>query len=344
MSRVLAGSWRPAPPPPDFTVDELLAVQEHVLASGAGALAWWRIRDTPVLAGTPVGARLRDAFRVHRLHAGVHERDIAAVIPALRGAGCEPILIKGWDAARAYPERGLRPYGDIDLLVRPAELPIARAALADLPQGGAVDLTHDVEVPNDERALDELFARSRLVPLGRTVSADLPVRVLAREDALRLSCLHLLKHGAWRPSWLCDVAVSIEALGGDFNWEGCLGDDANRRGQVLATVALAGSLLGAELGGTPEGTEGLPPTWLLRRTFRAWSSPWPIEHGPAPEALAPLSRPMKVLRGLRARWPDPIVASVSIDAPFDGRPRLPFQLAYTARRAGRYLRSQKDRA
>jgi len=37
----------------------------------------------------------------------------AFVRPPLRGV--EPILGKGWAIARLYPERGMRPYGDIDL-------------------------------------------------------------------------------------------------------------------------------------------------------------------------------------------------------------------------------------
>jgi hypothetical protein len=67
---------------------------------------------------------------------------------------------------------------------------------------------------------DELFARSQLVPLG-----DSQIRILGDEDHLRIICLHLLRSGAWRPLWLCDVAVALETLSPDFDWDICLGRD-----------------------------------------------------------------------------------------------------------------------
>ena len=64
---------------------------------------------------------------------------------------------------------------------------------------------------------DELFARSRVVNLGNE-----QIRILGLEDQLALSCIHLLKHGAWRPLWLCDVGLIIETLPAYFDWELCL--------------------------------------------------------------------------------------------------------------------------
>ena len=61
------------------------------------------------------------------------------------------------------------------------------------------------------------------------VGDELVVAVLMNpqetEDQLRQLCLHLLRHGACRPLWLCDVAVMLESLPGDFDWDRCLGGD-----------------------------------------------------------------------------------------------------------------------
>ena len=43
--------------------------------------------------------------------------------------GVEPLVLKGWAAARLYGEPGLRPYGDLDLCVLPSEEAAARTAL-----------------------------------------------------------------------------------------------------------------------------------------------------------------------------------------------------------------------
>ena len=47
----------------------------------------------------------------------------------MTATGLQPILIKGWAAARLYPETGLRPYGDIDVCVRPDQLAAAKKLL-----------------------------------------------------------------------------------------------------------------------------------------------------------------------------------------------------------------------
>src|SRR5262249_7200865 len=146
------------------------------------------------------------------LAAAERERDIVEVIDCLHSGGVEPILIKGWTAARHYAEPGLRPYGDIDVSVYPEQLDTAKNLLnsAAFPtwlvdlHGGVPDLV--------DRGWSMLFQRSQLLQLGET-----EVRVLSPEDHLRLLCLHLARHGAYRPLWLCDVAAALEARPADFD-------------------------------------------------------------------------------------------------------------------------------
>jgi Uncharacterised nucleotidyltransferase len=121
IARVLAGAWRAAPPPPDFTAGDLEAAAPLLHKSGAGALAWWRIRGTP-LAQTPTGAGFRQAYRLHALEADVHGIKTAGVLQRLDAAGVEALVVKGWAIARHYPEVGLRQYTDLDVVVRPGEM------------------------------------------------------------------------------------------------------------------------------------------------------------------------------------------------------------------------------
>ena len=54
-------------------------------------------------------------------------------LAALRSGGLDPCVIKGFHAAHVYfPEPGLRPFADIDLVIRPADIPHAEEILSAL--------------------------------------------------------------------------------------------------------------------------------------------------------------------------------------------------------------------
>src|SRR5688572_7015078 len=125
---VLSGSWR-ADPGGGIRAEELSAAAPLLLRTGAGALGWRRARGTP-LHTRPEALQLQRAHRIQMLEAALGEREIPRLFGLLRSGGIEPLLVKGWAVARLYPEKGLRPYGDVDLCVRPAELESARSILA----------------------------------------------------------------------------------------------------------------------------------------------------------------------------------------------------------------------
>ena len=77
---------------------------------------------------------------------------------------------------------------------------------------------------------------------------------------LRYMCIHMLQHGAYRALWLCDIAVVLESLPEDFDWEYLLRGDRRPADWVASTVGLANQLLGARLDGIPvaERTRHLP--------------------------------------------------------------------------------------
>ena len=332
VASAVAGAWRasPPPPPPSLSPAALIEVTPLLLATGAASLGWWRVRSSE-LRTSAAAHELRQAYRLYTLQAARQERQIVQAITRLRSAGVEPLLVKGWAVARLYAERGLRPYGDIDLCVRPEQYAAAVAALA-APAAETVVVDLHKGLPELHRpSLDDVYERSQLVPLG-----DVDVRILGPEDHLRYMCIHMLRHGAYRALWLCDIAVVLESLPKDFDWEYLLLGDRRRAGWVASTVCLAHRLLGASLDGIPvaERTRHLP-RWLLRSVLSQWSIE---EHYMASPTMAySFLHPAELLRALRLRWPNPIQATVGVGGPFNELPRWPFQLWECVLRTAHFL-------
>lgn len=323
---LLEGAWRATPPPPPSVdagaLDDLVP---HLIRMGSGGLAWWRLRGADGRSGDRAGL-LRQAYRMQALQARLQERRIVRALRLLRGAGVEPILVKGWAAARLYPHPALRPYGDVDLLVRPADRARAAATLGTR-QGRRcrVDLHDGFRLLG--RTTDDLYAQSAVVQLGRT-----DVRVLGAADHLALLCLHMLGHGAWRPVWLCDIAATLEWLPEAFDWRRCLPRDRRRAQWVACTFGLASELLGARVLGRVAMS---PPSWLRRAVVEQWGRE---EHYMTTPSMGfALRRPALLPRALRLRWPNAIEATVDLGGPFNSLPRLPFQVGECVWRAGRAL-------
>jgi hypothetical protein len=236
--------------------------------------------------------------------------------------------------ARLYPRPGLRPYGDIDVYVRTEQAPAARAALEQPGEDALpVDLHRGLSELDDRRS-DEVFARSRIVRLG-----DTDVRVFGPEDHLRLLALHLLRHGAWRPVWLCDLALVLETLPPDFDWACFTSGDARRADAAACALRLAHELLGAGLEGVPaEMWRRTLPRWLVPTVLRQWGDGRFEPHGTRTPMAVELRRPRGLLRALRVRWPNAVEATVGRRARFDGFPRLPYQIGECLARTLRFAR------
>ncbi|HVR70562.1 MAG TPA: nucleotidyltransferase family protein [Vicinamibacteria bacterium] len=327
---VLAGSWRAAPPLLDVSARDLIDVAPLLLQTGAASLGWWKVRRSPVASCT-AAKELHDAYRLFALQAVLHEQRVAKAFAALRAAGVEAILGKGWAIARQYPDPGLRPYGDVDLYVRPAQHAAAVAALEDPPREG-IDL-HRGLAQLDDRPADEVFARSRVESLH-----GVEVRVFGAEDHIRLLALHMLRHGVLRPLWLCDVALALESRPPDFDWRVFASGSRRRLAWVRSAFALAHALLGARLDGVPmpEGA-ARPPRWLVPAVLRQWSAFVP-PHGSRAPMAASLRHPAAFVRGLLLRWPNPVEATVGVGGPFNRMPRLPFQIGDCLLRTAQFAR------
>ncbi len=317
VAEALVGAWRPSPPPLRLSPAALAEVAPLLLGSGGGALGWWRVRSSDLRA-CPPAFQLQQAYRLHTLQAALHEREIAQAINLLRSSGIEPLLAKGWAVSRLYPEPGLRPYGDIDLCVRPEQHPAAAALLrSPAAQGCPVDL-HQRFFGLKARTFDDLYARSEPVRVG-----EVEMRVLGPEDHLRFLCAHMLSHGAWRPLWLCDIGAALESRTADFDWSRCLGGNKRRADWVACAIGLAHQLLGARVDDTPVARRAKHlPSWLVPTVLREWGG----GYGQREPIVSYLRHPAGMLKALRLCWPNPILATVEVGGPFNELPRLPFQL------------------
>jgi hypothetical protein len=310
--------------------------------SGAGALAWWKVRESH-LADTDAARGFLQSYRLQTLRAAVRECEIEKLFALFASAGVDAVLVKGWVAGRSYPEQGLRPTGDIDLCVRPGHYREALDVLSS-PEGRRfwVDLHEGFGELNGADA-EDICARSRVLRVGGS-----RVRVLCEEDHLRLLCFHMLRHGAWRPLWLCDVAAAFESRGEAFDWNRLLGASRRRANWVLSALGLAELLLGAGVEGTPaEGSAARLPRWLVESVLERWSRPFATEQGTLRHRApmrAYLRRPRGLLKDLRNRWPGPVEATIAAGGRFDALPRWPFQLAHSLTRAAHFLAGASDAA
>ena len=335
LAEFLAASWRPVPPDPVITEQELKLIAPLLLKSGTAALGWRLIRNSS-LNESPEGLELKTAYQLHSLQSAIHKAEIEEVIALLNAAGVEPVLVKGWAVARLYPEEGLRPYGDIDLCFLPDEYQKASSLLSspDARKYG-VDV-HEGFSKLDGLSIDELMSRTELIRLGAA-----KFRVLGYEDQLRIFCTHLLRHSAWRPLWLCDIGMAVESRPATFDWERCLGTDKRESDWVLCAIGLAHLLLDARVDDTPAArrAENLPQ-WFIRGVMRNWDAPFPDNYPPlsyVPPMSTYLRRPRGVLKALRKRWPDPIEATIRLRGPFNEMPRMPFQLGNALWRIVRFI-------
>ncbi len=154
------------------------------------------------------------------------------VLAFLESHGIEALPYKGpLLAAMLYGNISLRQYTDLDVLVRPGDLPRAKAALNKIGLAPHIDLTTAEEqayVRSGYETIFDGFANRNLVELqwhilprfyavdfdmdglfsrARSVEFNgMSMRSLSREDLFLALCVHAAKHLWARLSWLYDIA------------------------------------------------------------------------------------------------------------------------------------------
>jgi hypothetical protein len=339
FSTILRGSWRASPnPEPPFSIDQLDEVTPLLYDSGSAALGWWRVRNTK-LRDSPSAELLHQAFRLQVLFAKTHEIKVQKIFRLLRAASVEPIILKGWAIGHLYPQLGLRPSGDIDLFVKREEYASARKVVASEEARDCwVDL-HARIFELSDRDPKGLFLRSQLLPCGNA-----EVRILSAEDHFALLAVHLLKHGAWRPMWLCDLGLLLESMPEDFDWKLCLGRNKRHSNWILSAVGLANKLLDAQIQNKEvDALSREIPDWLVTAVLKQWEKPFREFHESLPLMAGYLRRPVNFVREIPNRWPNPIVATINVRGKFNNYPRAPYQLCEMASRTAKFFWSLPQR-
>ncbi len=201
--------------------------------------------------------------------------ELTCVLNALRQAGVEGIPVKGVVLAETvYGNLALRPMADLDVLVRPSDLPAARAVLRSLGYSHRVqplfeELHHSFHDPQYFRQASggqiclELhwalwaahFFDLKVEALWkRAVPAQVQgtkVRILSPEDSL----LHLAIHRSRAPLRLrviCDFAQFLRRHSATLDWDAVVyrARAAGACTSMYFCLALARDLLGAPL---PDG-------------------------------------------------------------------------------------------
>ncbi len=221
-------------------------------------LVWWKLRDMPIDAADM--RRLRQAYHDVWIRNQHNLALAAAMVEAFERAGIETLLLKGAALAlTAYERVGLRPFGDVDVLVRPANaaaarelmdrhgwVPIRAVAGSSLAlrhslgytNGSGVDLDlHWVSLSDcggDDRADDGFWRRSVPVDLQ-----GVRTRALCPSDQL----LHVCVHGVhWTPvptgHWQADAVAILRRQGDAFAWDALIAEAGGRQLALQCARAL----------------------------------------------------------------------------------------------------------
>nr|WP_299857123.1 nucleotidyltransferase family protein [Sphingomonas bacterium] len=109
------------------------AIGVAAYSSGTGPLLGLWLDRGLLAADDDVAALLRLHLHHNRLRMAMLTAETTRLATALAAGGVRPTLLKGLHTARGYfPEAGARPVSDIDLLVEPANEPVAAAVLTEL--------------------------------------------------------------------------------------------------------------------------------------------------------------------------------------------------------------------
>jgi len=122
---------RTLPTPVDLTAAEWEAFLVEAGQQDVIPLLYYRLQSRPegtAAIPAPILERFQNAFLKNTAYISLLYRELQQILSACDQEGIPVILLKGaYLAKQVYPEIGLRPMGDMDLMVQPQDLPRAGA-------------------------------------------------------------------------------------------------------------------------------------------------------------------------------------------------------------------------
>jgi len=262
---------------------------------------------------------MNDDNRWHILTRRKFELQIVDAFKYFRQHRIEPILIKGWAAARLYPPGVHRPFVDIDLAVSSADYASARRLLQSKDGSGLnIDLHRELR-HLDTKAWNEVYKDSHLIFLDGAA-----IRIPSPEDHLRILCVHWLNDGGVDKERLWDIFYAVQNRPEEFDWDRCLRTVSEiRQRWIISTIGLAHKYLHLEIDHLPfaERAKKLP-TWLISAIENEWKS------GIRLTSLHICFNDWRALSAqIRKRIPpNPVQATIEMEGSFESRSRLYYQL------------------
>jgi len=320
VADLLAGAWRQTPPAVDPATTELASISTLLCSNGAAALAWRRVRQTE-LAASAAGAQLHDVYRRFVCPRWSMSKKSKPCSRCCVTAALSRFWSRGGPVRAAIPIRALRPYGDIDICVRPDQF--ARAtnvvkALSDL-DGHYVDLhsgfseiganLRDDPVCRERiNEWNERFARTQLVELDRPASASSAMKITCVCRACIFCAAARGGHrGCATSRWLWNPVA--RRFAGNSVWVRV----GQRQIGVASTIVLAHELLGARLDDTPFA-RAILPRWLAPAVLRQWGRERdPNERALKLPALLASTERGKIASEIYARWDNPVRATAALN-------------------------------
>lgn len=216
-------------------------------AHGLGPLLYVHLRSAGVQVPRTVGRRLKALYLRHRYANRVRARVLGQILSAYEAAGIQALVVKGGALSHLiYPEPGLRPMSDLDLLVKKPEVEQARRVLVDL--GFNAPLPHDEQfdksLPTAILATEGIWVGVEIhydlfeedypasMAMDDLTVAPLPFHLepgnstaytLGYEDMLWHLCQHMAFHTTVFKSnrliWAADIVSVAERFVAHIDWE-----------------------------------------------------------------------------------------------------------------------------
>lgn len=274
---------------------------------------------------------LSDSFRWNSLQRGIHEHRIKKAFSIFRENGIEPLIFKGWAAARYYPVASPRSMGDIDLAVASKSYSKALGLIQrDEVRRLNIDLHKELR-HLDTVAWNDILSNSKLIEMD-----GVAIRIPRAEDHLRLICVHWLTDGGANRERLWDVYHLVNSRPVGFDWARCLETvSVRRRRWIICTIGLAHRYLGLEIGELPFRDEAEKiPRWVTRCIEKEWKRGGNIE----PVLTSIYDRSVMIDQLKRRFPPNPLRSVIEAEGSIDRIVRFDYQMRVLCRRSVPFLK------